>query len=143
MDTSCSTHTLALSAADRRRLLSARSLGAVAEELAATHLARDHRLAVVARNWRIAEGELRGELDVVAVEAATNTLVVCEVKARRDAARFGGAVAALGPTKTRRLRALTGEFLRTQPERFRAVRLDLVAIDLGRDARMTHILEVA
>ena len=142
MDTTTATHQIPLSAAQRRRLLTARSLGAAAEELAASHLAREHRLEVLARNWRIAEGELRGELDVVAVDPRTATLVVCEVKARRDAERFGGALAALGPAKARRLRALTGAFLRAQPERFRAVRLELVAVDVGRNPRLTHVLEV-
>lgn len=142
MDTTTGTHHLPLSALQRRRLLTARSLGTAAEELAATHLAHDHRLEVIARNWRIAAGELRGELDVVAVDPRTATLVVCEVKARRDADRFGGAVAAFGPTKARRLRALTGAFLRAQPERFGAVRLELVAVDLGRRPLLTHVVGV-
>ncbi len=142
MDIDSTTHASALSAADHHRLLAAASLGAAAEDLAAAHLARDHRLAVIARNWRIAEQELRGELDVLAIDPATNTLVVCEVKARRDADRFGGALAALGPAKVRRLRALTGVFLRSQSERFRAVRLDLIAVDVARAARLTHVVGV-
>lgn len=142
MDTTTSTHRLPLTGTERRRLLTARSLGAAAEELAARHLARDHQLRVIARNWRIAEGELRGELDVVAIDPRTDTLVVCEVKARRDADRFGGAVGALGHGKLRRLRALTGAFLRLQPERFASVRLDLVAVDAGRHPLLTHVVEV-
>ncbi len=143
MDTTTSAHQLPLTLADRRRLLTARALGAAAEELAASHLARDHRLEVIARNWRIAQGELRGELDVVAVDPATDTLVVCEVKARRDAERFGGAVAALGYGKTSRLRTLTAAFLRSQPQRFATVRLDLVAVDAGRRPTLTHIVGVS
>jgi hypothetical protein len=65
-------------------------VGRLGECLAARHLAADG-LELVARNWRIADGELRGELDLIAVDRATATLVVCEVKTRRDAARFGGA----------------------------------------------------
>lgn len=117
-------------------------LGRVGEGLAARHLASDG-LTVLARNWRVADGELRGELDLVAVEAATDTLVVCEVKTRRDADRFGGAVGALDPRKHRRLRSLTAAFLREQPHRYAHVRLDLVAIDLGRPAGLTHLVGVA
>ncbi len=138
MDTTTA-HQLPLTDAERRCLHSGPPLGAAAEVLAARHLARDHHLEVVARNWRIAEGELRGELDVVALEPWSDTLVVCEVKARRDAARFGGATAALDHAKLRRLRALTAAFLRTQPRRFAAVRLDLVAIDVGRTPSLTHV----
>ncbi len=142
MDTTTRTHQLPLTGSERRQLLTARSLGPAAEELAAGHLARDHRLEIVARNWRIAADGLRGELDVVAVDPRTDTLVVCEVKARRDAALFGGAVSALGPAKLRRLRALTGAFLRDQPARFAAVRLELIAVDAGPRCLLTHIVEV-
>ncbi|MFP4149734.1 MAG: YraN family protein [Nitriliruptoraceae bacterium] len=116
-----------------------RALGRLGEDLAARHLAEDG-LEILARNWRISDGQLRGELDLVAVEPATGTLVVCEVKTRRDAARFGGATAALDPRKLRRLRALTAAFLREQPHRFAHVRLDLVAVDLGSPASLTHLV---
>src|SRR6056297_525843 len=118
------------------------TLGRLGEHLAARHL-RSDGLELLARNWRIADGEVRGELDLVAVEIATDTLVVCEVKTRRDAARFGGAGAALPPCKHRRLRLLTAAFLREQPERYAHVRLDLVAIDLGRQAGLTHLVGLA
>jgi putative endonuclease len=117
-------------------------VGRLGEGLAARHLVADG-LELLARNWRVAEGELRGELDLVAVEVATGTLVVCEVKTRRDAARFGGASAALDVRKHRRLRALTAAFLRGQPHRYAHVRLDLVAIDLGRQAGLTHLVGLA
>lgn len=119
-----------------------RAIGQLGERLAARHLG-DDGLEVLARNWRIARAELRGELDLVAVEPATATLVVCEVKTRRDAARFGGATAALEPRQQRRLRALTAAFLREHPGAFAHVRLDLVAIDLGRAATLTHVLGLA
>lgn len=117
-------------------------VGRLGEGLAARHLAADG-LELLARNWRVAEGELRGELDLVAVEVTTGTLVVCEVKTRRDAARFGGAGAALDVRKHRRLRVLTAAFLRAQPHRYAHVRLDLVAIDLGRQAGLTHLVGLA
>lgn len=117
-------------------------LGRLGEDLAARHLGQDG-LDLLARNWRIADGEVRGELDLVAIEPTTDTLVVCEVKTRRDAARFGGAGAALSVGKHRRLRVLTGAFLREQPHRYAQVRLDLVAIDLGRRAGLTHLVGLA
>lgn len=138
MDTD-TVHRRALTATERALVGAAADLGAGGELLAARHLAVDHRLEVLARNWRVAEAELRGELDLIAVDVATDTLVVCEVKTRRDAARFGGALAALGPRQHRRLRALTGAFLRSQPRAFAALRLDLVAVDVGRVGSLTHV----
>ncbi len=135
-------HQVTLTEAEREALLAHEALGRAGELLAARHLGRDDHLEVLARNWRVADGELRGELDLVAVDPMRGTLVVCEVKTRRDADRFGGAVAALDHRKHRRLRALTGAFLREQGARFPSVRLDLVAIDVGHRPRLTHIVGV-
>lgn len=139
MDTTTA-HQLPLTSEDRRALAAPGTLGRAGEALAAVHLHRDHGLEVLARNWRIADGSLRGELDVVAIDPACRTLVVCEVKTRRDADRFGGAVGALDPGKHRRLRSLTAAFLRVQHERYPSVRLDLIAIDVGRRPLLTHIV---
>lgn len=139
MDTTTA-HQLPLTSDDRRALSAAGTLGRAGETLAAIHLSRDHGLRVLARNWRIADGSLRGELDVVVVDPTHGTLIVCEVKTRRDADRFGGALAALDARKHRQLRSLTAAFLRQQHERYPGVRLDLVAIDAGRRPRLTHIV---
>jgi putative endonuclease len=139
MDTTTA-HQVALTVAERQALLAGDSLGRAGEALAARHLRCDHRLVVIARNWRIGDGSLRGELDLVAVDEPNGSLVICEVKTRRDAERFGGALAALDHRKHRRLRALTGAFLRDQPERYQRVRLDLIAIDVGRRPRLTHLV---
>lgn len=117
-------------------------VGALGERLAGEHLARDDGLTIVARNWRHAVGELRGELDVVALEPATATLVVCEVKTRRDAGRFGGAVAAVSPRKQAQVRALTAAFLRASSRHYRQVRLDVIAIDLAPEPVLTHLVAV-
>ena len=138
MDTATA-HQVQLTAAERRMLLTGHTLGRAGEALAARHLTGADGLEVVARNWRIVDGPLRGELDLVAVDPGRAGLVVCEVKTRRDAGRFGGAVAAVDPHKHRRLRALTRAFLRDQPGRYATVRLDLIAIDVGH-ARLTHLL---
>ncbi len=118
----------------------ARRLGAVGEELAARHLVDDDGLRLIARNWRIAAGELRGELDLVALDEPAGTVVVCEVKARRDAARFGGALSAVSPRKRAKVRALAAAFLREADLPYRRVRLDVVAVDLGRDPVLHHVL---
>ena len=112
--------------------------GRYGESLAARHLVADDGLTIVARNWRISDGRLRGELDLVA-RGADGMLVVVEVKTRRDAHRFGGALAALGPQQGQRLRGLTAAFLRQAQLRVSVIRLDVVAIDLGRDATLTHV----
>jgi putative endonuclease len=113
--------------------------GALGEELAVEHLQVTHRLTVLARNWRVAEGELRGELDVVALDEPASRVVVVEVKARRDAHRFGGAVSAVSPRKRAQVRRLAAAFLRDQQVGHRFVRLDLVAVDLGRTSSLTHL----
>jgi putative endonuclease len=123
-------------AAERAR--SAQAIGRLGESLAARHLTADDGLAIIARNWRLSSGDLRGELDLVAREP-DGTLIVVEVKTRRDAERFGGALAALTPRQGQRLRSLTAAFLRDARLRVSAIRLDVVAIDLGREPMLTHV----
>ncbi len=66
--------------------------------------------------------------------------MVCEVKTRRDAARFGGALAAVPPRKAAKIRALTAAFLREARLPYPRVRLDVIAIDLGREPVLHHVL---
>ena len=113
--------------------------GALGEELAAGHLQQRHGLTIVARNWRLATGELRGELDLVALDAGSRELIVCEVKTRRNAGRFGGAVAAVSPRKRAQVRRLTAAYLREGATQHRQVRLDVIAVDLGEVATLTHL----
>ncbi|MTV23861.1 YraN family protein [Nitriliruptoraceae bacterium ZYF776] len=112
--------------------------GPLGEHLAAAHLV-DDGLVVLARNWRLSSGELRGELDVIAVDEPHGTVVVTEVKARRDAERFGGALAAVPPRKAAKVRALTAAFLREARLPYPRVRLDVVAVDLGRRPVLHHV----
>ena len=113
-------------------------LGEVGEALAADHLVQAHHAIVLDRNWRVAAGRVRGELDIVVLEEATATLVVCEVKTRRDAQRFGGAVAAISPGKRAQVRRLTAAYLQQQARHHRHVRLDVIAVDLGPAPTLTH-----
>lgn len=102
------------------------SLGARGEELAAAHLS-DAGLDVVARNWRLATGEVRGELDIVALDHDDGIVVVCEVKTRRGD-RFGGPLLAVTPTKQAKIRALTVGLLTSADLPYRTVRFDVVGI---------------
>jgi len=115
-------------------------LGALGEELAAHHLVADDGLTIVTRNWRPQGIGLRGELDLVARDDAGGTLIVCEVKTRRDAGRFGGAACAVSPRKQAQIRALTAAFLRGADGPHRQVRLDLIAIDLAPTPVLTHLV---
>lgn len=105
--------------------------GAIGEQLAARYLA-DLGLEVVARNWRIARGDLRGELDLVALDHHARTVVVVEVKTRRGDG-FGGALAAVTPRKQARIRRLAVAFLLDARLPYRQVRLDVVAVRLDHD----------
>lgn len=114
--------------------------GALGEDLAVRHLVDDDGCEVIARNWRLRTGELRGELDLVALDPADGCVVVCEVKTRRDAARFGGALTALAPRQAARIRALTAAFLREADLPYPRVRLDVIAVDLGREPTLHHVV---
>lgn len=135
MDTTTHRHTLDPATVDA----TGRSPGPLGEDLAVAHLVDVDGYRILARNWRLTSGELRGELDVVAEDPVTGALIVVEVKARRDAARFGGALAAVPPRKAAKVRALTAAFLRQTPPRHPRVRLDVIAVDLGADPQLTHV----
>lgn len=111
---------------------SASLVGALGEELAAQHLVGDHGLRVVARNWRSEVRERPGELDVVALDDGARAVVVVEVRARRDAARFGGARAALDARKLARVRQLALLHVAATRYPYRRLRIDVVAVDLPR-----------
>lgn len=118
-------------------------LGVRGEALAAVHLEEDDGLEVVARNWRLTAGPLRGELDLVALDHRDAVIVVCEVKTRRGD-RFGGPLAAVTPRKQARIRRLAAAFLTQAALPYRRVRFDVVAVRLPAGpgpARLTHLPE--
>ncbi len=96
-------------------------LGAWGEDRAANwYVERGGR--IVARNWRVREGEL--DL-VVALEGR---LVICEVKTRRTAL-FGSPFEAVTAQKQARLRRLAVRFLRAHPALGPgALRFDVAAV---------------
>lgn len=102
-------------------------LGAHGEALAVDHLTR-LGLRILHRNWRCRYGEL----DVIACEPATDTVVFVEVKTRTGDG-FGGLPYAVTEQKVRRIRRLAGLWLADQDERWAAVRIDVIGVRIGPD----------
>lgn len=113
-------------------------IGALGEQLAVEHLIA-LGLEVLDRNWRCRYGEL----DVIAVERRTRTVVFVEVKTRTSD-RFGGVQQAVTPDKVRRLRRLAGLWLASRGGRWAAVRIDVVGVRIGRrrEPEITHLQAV-
>ncbi|OBG88780.1 YraN family protein [Mycobacterium sp. E136] len=101
-------------------------IGALGEQLAVDHL-RSVGLRVLERNWRCRFGEL----DVIAIDDTTRTVVFVEVKTRTSD-RFGGVEEAVTPQKVRRLRRLAGLWLAAQQTGWPIVRIDVVGVRIGR-----------
>jgi putative endonuclease len=106
---------------------SSRARGRWGEERAVAHLRR-LGFTIVDRNWRSPEREVPGELDIVAIDGESDLVVFCEVKARRRGGH-GGAVAAVGVVKQRRIRVLAESWLRCRDHVAAAVRFDVITID--------------
>lgn len=116
----------------------AAQLGMWGEERAAQELTRIG-MHVVERNWRCAQGEI----DIIAIDG--RDLVVVEVKTRRSSAK-GSALDAVTAAKVAKLRVLALQWLaaRTaagESQRFRAIRVDVVAImrPARGSAHITHL----
>lgn len=101
-------------------------LGALGEAHAVAYLAR-MGLRIVDRNWR----SRYGELDVIAADDVTRTVVFVEVKTRTGDG-YGGLAQAVTPRKVRRLRRLAGLWLAAQDGRWTAVRIDVIGVRIGR-----------
>lgn len=97
--------------------------GALGEGIAAMFLA-SRGWRIVARNFRAQ----RREIDLVATRG--RTLVVVEVKWRRDDPRFGGAIGAWGPAQRRRAAAAAWSAAETfDPGHELDLRFDLVTLE--------------
>ncbi len=110
-----------------------RGIGAAAER-AAEEWYRERGYEILARNWRVREGEL----DIVARRASV--VAVCEVKARSHS-RFGAPVEAITRTKQVRIRRLAAAFLAAQPQPGCSVRFDVAAVTPGGRAPHVDVLE--
>jgi putative endonuclease len=107
-------------------MLTRAEIGALGEQLAAEHLS-GLGLQILTRNWRCRYGEL----DVIAVDPATDTVVFVEVKTRTGDG-FGGLAEAVTELKARRLRRLAAMWLAAQEQRWAAVRIDVIGVRIGR-----------
>ena len=105
------------------------------EALAVDYLTR-MGLRVLHRNWRCRYGEL----DVIAVDPTTNTVVFVEVKTRTGDG-FGGLAYAVTERKVRRLRRLAGLWLAGQEASWAAIRIDVIGVRIGRrrTPEVTHL----
>ncbi|TXS22603.1 YraN family protein [Streptomyces sp. ms191] len=116
------------------------ALGRYGEDLAARRLT-ETGMTVLARNWRCGR---TGEIDIVAQDG--DTVVVCEVKTRRDGT-YEHPMAAVTPTKADRLRRLAACWLDRHggapPPG--GIRIDLIGIILPRHGapEITHAQGVA
>lgn len=110
-------------------------LGAMGEALAVDHLTR-MGLRVLHRNWRCRYGEL----DIIACDDGTSTVVFVEVKTRTGDG-YGGLPQAVTPRKVRRLRRLAGLWLAGQDRRWAAIRIDVIGVRVGRrrTPEITHL----
>ena len=122
---------------DRGRMttMTRAEIGALGEQLAVDHLT-SLGLRVLARNWRCRYGEL----DVIAADDATRSVVFVEVKTRTSD-QFGGVAQAVTPLKVRRLRRLAGLWLAAQSRSWAAVRIDVIGVRIGRTRtpEITHM----
>lgn len=110
-------------------------LGRRGETLAAEYLT-DQGLAILARNWRCAEGEL----DIVATDGV-DTVVFCEVKTRSGTG-FGTPVEAVTPAKRRRIRRLAFLWITSmRPAGWPRLRFDVIGIVMrdGAEPELRHI----
>jgi putative endonuclease len=105
------------------------------EALAVEHLTT-MGLRILHRNWRCRYGEL----DVIASDGATRTVVFVEVKTRTGDG-YGGLANAVTPRKVRRLRRLAGLWLAGQGEHWAVVRIDVIGVRIGRrrTPEITHL----
>jgi putative endonuclease len=107
-------------------MLTRAEIGALGERLAAEHLT-GLGLQILTRNWRCRYGEL----DVIAADPVTDTVVFVEVKTRTGDG-FGGLAQAVTAQKARRLRRLAAIWLAGQEQSWAAVRIDVIGVRIGR-----------
>ena len=109
--------------------------GQIGEDAAAAWYV-EHGYTIVARNWRVREGEI----DIVA--ANRRDLVICEVKTRSSAA-FGLPAEAVNFKKQARLRKLALMFVAVHPQPGKSLRFDVASVMPGRDGAEVEVIEAA
>ena len=107
-------------------------LGANGEEVAAAFLA-SRGWSVVARNYRVREGEI----DLIA--RRDDVLAFVEVKTRRSR-KFGTPAEAVTYRKQTRIRTLPRRYLQDSGAHARILRFDVIEVEMARDVvRVNHI----
>lgn len=108
-----------------------REFGEMGERIAAQHLlANGYR--ILARNWR----KRAGEIDIVAQTG--DTVAFVEVRSRRESI-WGSAAESLTWAKQKRMLAMADEYAAEHPDIPEGRRVDLIAIDFGRDGRLKSL----
>ncbi len=119
--------------------LDSRAVGEIGEQYAVEHLERLGHI-VLDRNWRAADGQPRGELDIVS-RCPEDRIVFTEVKTRRGM-HFGGPLAAVTDAKRGKIRMLTSVWLRENRPSCAGLRCDVIGImvdDHGELRSLSHV----
>ncbi|MBC7517404.1 MAG: YraN family protein [Microbacteriaceae bacterium] len=106
-------------------------------EALATEFLRQHGCAVLAQNWRCAQGEI----DVIVLDGAETVFV--EVKTR-SSVTFGHPFEAITAAKLARLRRLAGAWCEANPSLGRQIRIDAISViaPLGATPQLEHLRRV-
>lgn len=117
------------------KTLTRTEIGALGEQRAVDHLV-GLGLEILVRNWRCRYGEL----DIVAAETGSDTVVFVEVKTRTGDG-FGGLAEAVTARKVRRLRRLAALWLAGQDQWWSTIRIDVIGVRIKRrhDAEISHL----
>ena len=120
-------------------MLAKDGLGKYGEKVAAMHLV-EAGYELIDRNWRCDDGELQGELDIIARRDGVITFV--EVKTRSSMA-FGEPAEAVGPVKVRKIRELATVWLRRHEVEHSDISFDVMTVmHSGKGAaQVTHLRE--
>jgi len=100
--------------------MTTRDIGNAGEQRAADYL-QQKGYTLLARNYTVRGGEL----DIVAADG--KTLVFAEVKTRASSA-FGGPVAAVTPTKQKRIALAAIEYIKENGLKFDSIRFDVLCV---------------
>ncbi|MDR0855191.1 MAG: YraN family protein [Christensenellaceae bacterium] len=92
-------------------------------EVLATQLLTRSGFTIIENNY---SAQNKGEIDIIAIENATRTLVFVEVKAR-DNPSFEHPLAALTKPKIRKIIKAAEKYLSYAPKNYTAVRFDVIA----------------
>ena len=112
-----------------------KTLGSLGEDKAAAFLLR-HNYAIVERNYRL--GRL-GEIDIIAYDRASLSLVFVEVKTRRSL-KYGRPAEAVTVEKLRHLRRAAEGYMKARGLEGQSCRIDVIEVLIrGEESYLSHI----